>query len=1020
MGGFASSNQDYKAQSNSVFDTSIKTENYVSSNSLSSSDSSKKTTTDTETVDLDAESSSKKTSSDNNSKVWKSYEEAAAAGYESILTKQEFSRRKAAGGLNYDSYDSYLAAMYNKYNNDNKDYGFSDITDNSVDDIEDTLKNMSKEDFDQFVKEMKDNYDEDISEYEGSLDEINKILSELDDFHANEMYAIDYLDENAIGGRKDEILNVLYWFVQDKKYEGTGVTREQLENMSDAERIEYICKYSDEARKIKEDWEKAKREEADPYVKEKFSHLGINTLDEYVKYKNNLLDMKDKLTEAIKTTKNMRDSCYYDNLKYTKAYGDYDAYKPTDSDKADAKPPYNYSKYKESHPKVTPLEYMKMIKDKGVDLDNVVFTGIDNADELKTIANIADKYPDIAKTYNYLYDNDSDKLGDYFKKTKYELNNLEGQLRAEKFLSTLGVEDGNKDVLDAVANELGVTAEGLKDGLTQFGEGVYYSFEAFMTAIGAWEENRTMSPEEYKRMYILYGLLTKEEQEKMNLIKKDENGNYVNSDPNSIIDYSRKYSGPALSNVYELTQGIGNMLPSMAISAAITYACPAAGICTSVAAASAGATAGAVVSGISTGGNAYHNSMVSGASFKSSIIYGVYSGTSSAITQRVLGSIPFLSNVKVSSIATYIKAMGQQATQATVQGVLDSLAQSAILGKPLPQNEEELKTYVQGLFKSAAYGAITSGILNLPALGTGIYGKLKFNKTMHKLGFANDDIDQAITDYRKAHPEYANLTDNELKKSYGTEIIFSNKELTLKAAKKISGWIDITEPKALKWTYDKKTGKYSVDVDWPPYGGMEISSVKGFDTVGGDEVIKLDRFGSDRGGTYAGMPDEGVYSLDQRSIFNNPETTAYRQMELNKTKYISFCDGADDIVTFCSSAGIDSRNKTAAMTNSTVRQKVEALANKMGCDTSTVAESIFGEYGSYTADMVNRPDIYTVESESGVSAKYGYVGTAAAWVTPDGEQIASGGASQYNLRTSEATLNKLGIMTSTEDIKYSS
>lgn len=49
MGGFSSGNHDYKIQSNSVFDTSISTTKYVSSNSLSSSDSTKNATPDTET-----------------------------------------------------------------------------------------------------------------------------------------------------------------------------------------------------------------------------------------------------------------------------------------------------------------------------------------------------------------------------------------------------------------------------------------------------------------------------------------------------------------------------------------------------------------------------------------------------------------------------------------------------------------------------------------------------------------------------------------------------------------------------------------------------------------------------------------------------------------------------------------------------------------------------------------------------------------------------------------------------------
>ena len=284
----------------------------------------------------------------------------------------------------------------------------------------------------------------------------------------------------------------------------------------------------------------------------------------------------------------------------------------------------------------------------------------------------------------------------------------------------------------------------------------------------------------------------------------------------------------------------------------------------------------------------------------------------------------------------------------------------------------------------------------------------KFAQILEKM--SNSEIKELFT------------TDSETAKKI-ISIMQTNPEVELAFAKKLSGWIDITESKALKWGYDSKKGIITVDQDWPPYGGMELSSVKGFDSVGGytvdgQEILLLDRFGSDRGGTYAEMPASGVYSLDERSIFNNPDTASYRQMELNKTKYIDFCDGAFDVVSYCKESGINVRDEKVAMMDSTVRKKIDALATKIGSDSKSVSEAIFGQYGSYTADMESRPDIYTVASASGVSEKYGYVGVAAPWVTANGEEIASGGAVQYNLRTSEATLNKLGIMKSSSDIKF--
>ena len=50
--------------------------------------------------------------------AWKSYEDAAAAGYANIMTRNEFLRRKAAGSesvKDYETYEDYLAAMKDKY-----------------------------------------------------------------------------------------------------------------------------------------------------------------------------------------------------------------------------------------------------------------------------------------------------------------------------------------------------------------------------------------------------------------------------------------------------------------------------------------------------------------------------------------------------------------------------------------------------------------------------------------------------------------------------------------------------------------------------------------------------------------------------------------------------------------------------------------------------------------------------------------------------------------------------------------
>lgn len=268
-----------------------------------------------------------------------------------------------------------------------------------------------------------------------------------------------------------------------------------------------------------------------------------------------------------------------------------------------------------------------------------------------------------------------------------------------------------------------------------------------------------------------------------------------------------------------------------------------------------------------------------------------------------------------------------------------------------------------------------------------------------------------------------------------------NKNLLLTKAHEISGWIDITEPRALIWTIDSSNGKLKVDVDWPKYGGMKLKSIMGLDSIEGD-IIRLDRFGSQGGGTYALVPSNGKpYSLRERAIFNNlnssnPNVSGYRQIEFNKTKYMDFCDGADSIISYCNVNSIDF---SMASFNVEVQKKIQDLTTKLGLELnseniSKVDAAIFGERGSYISDLALkdgsyyngtgvksgawRDDIVGVEEATGISRKYGYVGEAAPWITPDGVIIAGGGAFQLNLRTSEATLNSLGIMKSSDNLVF--
>ena len=425
---------------------------------------------------------------------------------------------------------------------------------------------------------------------------------------------------------------------------------------------------------------------------------------------------------------------------------------------------YDFEEYHKNHPNVSPLEYYEYLTTHVSNFNPSNIRGIDNFGDLETIIKAKNTAPDLYKTYAYLYSNDKDKFESMFDDMRYEINNLEGQLRANDFLTHLGVADGDNDILEAAANELGITTEGLKDGLISFGEGLYYSVEALGTALGICKENRAMSAEEYKRMYILYALLSEEEKIGLGVLTKDENGNVTNANENSIIDYTKEYSGGGLlSGTYQVTQGIGNMLPSMAVSAAITYVCPVAG------AATMGSIASSTLMGISAGGNAYHSAMVDGSSVFGAIMYGIATGASESISERILGGLPFLSDVKVTSWATYLQAMAKEGTQEMFQGVMDIMYQSALLGKDLPDDP----AVFEDLLKQGFYGAVTAGIMQAPALATSRYGACLFKKLMKDNNVSVKEQQAAIQAMREAdtHGILTDLSDDEIKLKYGEGIL---------------------------------------------------------------------------------------------------------------------------------------------------------------------------------------------------------------------------------------------------------
>lgn len=394
------------------------------------------------------------------------------------------------------------------------------------------------------------------------------------------------------------------------------------------------------------------------------------SMEDYENYIGQLKDLMSNCDMAIVQAKNLKEVGKYECLDVLEDFQKFN-YNPKVNTKdlnmqcIDSVMYYSsYEEYCKKNGSVSELAYAEAL---GKAIDNLKTSGgieeieIDShTQQLINLAKVSNKDADYAKYYNYLYKTYGiGAANEYLSVMEPIVNNILGKEQAEKMLSHLTT---TESVASAIKNHINTTEMGFGAGGSSFVSGVSYALSGVKAFFTKEAPTRANSIDEYANMYVQDAL---------------QSGNYT---------------GKFLKDNYVVSQGIGNMAPSIALS---TFGVP---------------VAGSIALGVSAGGNSYHGAMVDGYSNVQAISYGIISGFTEALTEKYLGGLPGLSDVEVTGLKTYVQAMIKEGNEEAVQEVFDSVVRRGIFKENI--NSDELLVNVGESWK---YGTITAGVLQTPS-----------------------------------------------------------------------------------------------------------------------------------------------------------------------------------------------------------------------------------------------------------------------------------------------------------------
>ena len=545
-------------------------------------------------------------------------------------------------------------------------------------------------------------YETDLSFYDELLDTAEKMLKDVEEKQGTEDQINDYL-RNTVLSERDLLLATYSDTQLEKEYKKN---KEELLEMTTEEFLEYMAQYD------------SKYESYNNNLKEMVKELTKGTkatnLEEYETYKQEIESTIATINVGIRNTELLQDYLDYNLLELREDYQNF----TSESMEIDINKLYedallpdaniSYTEYCYRNKEVNPLEFLRAVKKAGA--TTTIIYGITGTN-YENVLEISDINPEIEKKYSYLFEKEGKKSADkYLETVEDEINKCLSQKQAQEFLDSLG---NHKEVDEKIWNHLKTTGKGLIDGTESFAEGIGSAGEAISSLFGE-EASDVYSVNEYETMYILKSL------------QEDKYG--------------------WLDNNYEISQSIGNMLPSITLGMIFTPA------------------VGTFSMGVSAGGNSYHSATVEGYSNGEALVYGVLSGTSEAVLQNYIGKIPGLNEVNVTSLKALAKNTALEGVEEFSQEWIDAGIRAGLF-------EEDVDVYetLKNSGKSFLYGALIGGMFNTPNLALN-----KHNVETINTQIENGEINESeiITKIKEQYgEEVEGLSNEQIITEYSREIM---------------------------------------------------------------------------------------------------------------------------------------------------------------------------------------------------------------------------------------------------------